>query len=389
MATARAASITRSRSYSDTSRSRTATMPWELRLLMWLPAMPTVTLWTSQPAISSASSTARWIELTVDSILTTTPRFKPRDGCEPTPTISMVPCGVISPTRHTTLEVPISSATIMLPAISPLTCIILSCSCAPANGHAIGISNVNLLYLLSLVSQTKPVDVQKAPQPGDQLLPTGHNTDAVIQLQSPGTTGFQRQTDQPQPIIGEHPVQIMKLLHDAYRFMGRAVQSWQYAVFRLQFGPENIALMIQQPLVAPARNRHLFFKLNLQRRRPLPSDAGTVYPGVTDQLILNLLQVQLQQRTAQASGQCLCQCRFVQVARGTRHADLGDRLIEPVPEFTQGRAADADKHYQQREQYNGTPITIQPLWRLLIGYTPAHRPTPARLPYAGFQPPTD
>src|SRR5690554_3928694 len=181
----------------------------------------------------------------------------------------------------------------------------------------------------------------------------------------------------------------MKLLHDAYRFMGRAVQSWQYAVFRLQFGPENIALMIQQPLVAPARNRHLFFKLNLQRRRPLPSDAGTVYPGVTDQLILNLLQVQLQQRTAQASGQCLCQCRFVQVARGTRHADLGDRLIEPVPEFTQGRAADADKHYQQREQYNGTPITIQPLWRLLIGYTPAHRLTLSRLPYAGFQPPTD
>ena len=42
-ATALAASITRSRSCSITSRSRTATMPCEFRLLIWLPAMPTVT----------------------------------------------------------------------------------------------------------------------------------------------------------------------------------------------------------------------------------------------------------------------------------------------------------------------------------------------------------
>ena len=37
---ASAASMTRSTSWSSTSRSGTATTPWELVLLMWLPAIP-------------------------------------------------------------------------------------------------------------------------------------------------------------------------------------------------------------------------------------------------------------------------------------------------------------------------------------------------------------
>ena len=57
-----------------------ATMPCEFRLRTWLPAMPAYTEWISQPAMSSASSTARWMDCTVDSMLTTTPFFRPREG---------------------------------------------------------------------------------------------------------------------------------------------------------------------------------------------------------------------------------------------------------------------------------------------------------------------
>src|SRR5690606_7047460 len=64
-----------------------------------------------QPAISSASSTARRMDCTVDSILTTTPFFMPRLGWEPRPTISMVPSTPISPTMQTIFEVPISRPT--------------------------------------------------------------------------------------------------------------------------------------------------------------------------------------------------------------------------------------------------------------------------------------
>src|ERR1700752_3317716 len=53
--------------------------------------MPANTEWISQPAISSASSTARWMDCTVDSMLTTTPFLRPREGCEPRPNTSMAP----------------------------------------------------------------------------------------------------------------------------------------------------------------------------------------------------------------------------------------------------------------------------------------------------------
>ena len=50
-------------------------MPCELRHWMWLPEIEQYTERTSQPAISSASSTARWIDCTVESMSTTTPRL--------------------------------------------------------------------------------------------------------------------------------------------------------------------------------------------------------------------------------------------------------------------------------------------------------------------------
>ena len=83
IAIAFAVSTTRSMSACDTSFSLIATMPLELRLRMWLPAMPVVTRAIRQSAISSASSSTRWIDAIVASIFTTTPFFNPRDGCVP------------------------------------------------------------------------------------------------------------------------------------------------------------------------------------------------------------------------------------------------------------------------------------------------------------------
>src|SRR5258707_11884164 len=133
MATALAASITCSTSPCVTSLSRTPTTPWELRLRTWLPAMPANTEWISQPAISSASSIARWMDCTVDSMLTTTPFFRPREGCEPRPMISIAPSAVISPTSATTLEVPTSRPTTTVR--SARLAIDLSLHCSPAGGQ--------------------------------------------------------------------------------------------------------------------------------------------------------------------------------------------------------------------------------------------------------------
>ena len=56
---------------------------------------------------------ARSIELTVASIFTTTPFFRPPEACIPVPIISISPFGLIAPTIATTLDVPISRATII------------------------------------------------------------------------------------------------------------------------------------------------------------------------------------------------------------------------------------------------------------------------------------
>src|SRR4249919_2265713 len=93
-------------------------MPCELRHCTWLPEIDAYTLRTSQPAINSASSTARWIDCTVESISTTTPRRRPRDSCEPMPITSIGSPGAYSPTSAVTLEVPMSRPTIS--DLSPL-----------------------------------------------------------------------------------------------------------------------------------------------------------------------------------------------------------------------------------------------------------------------------
>src|SRR3989338_3790361 len=113
MATALAASITRSTSLWVTSLFFTATMPWLLKPLMCPPAIPVKTELISHPAISSASFTALLMESTVLSILMTTPLRNPWEGWEPTPIIS-IPRSVISPTTAQTFEVPISRPTIRL-----------------------------------------------------------------------------------------------------------------------------------------------------------------------------------------------------------------------------------------------------------------------------------
>ncbi len=61
------------------SSSWIATTPGSTRLLTNPPAMPVNTEWIWQPAMSSASATARWMDCTVDSMFTTfTPFFRPR-----------------------------------------------------------------------------------------------------------------------------------------------------------------------------------------------------------------------------------------------------------------------------------------------------------------------
>ena len=81
---ARAVSITRSTSMVVTSLSLMATMPFELKLRMWLPAMPVVTILDLAVGHQLDFLEHARIVATVSSMLTTTPssgRASPASPC--------------------------------------------------------------------------------------------------------------------------------------------------------------------------------------------------------------------------------------------------------------------------------------------------------------------
>jgi hypothetical protein len=120
---ARAASTARSTSVDVTSRSRpeTATTPRLLSERMWPPATPAYTRPTSTPAICSASATACLMASTVESMFTTTPRRRPREGALPTPTTSRAPPGLGAPITAQIFVVPTSSPTTSSGPLARLT----------------------------------------------------------------------------------------------------------------------------------------------------------------------------------------------------------------------------------------------------------------------------
>ncbi len=106
-----------------TSRSRIAALPCELRVSRWLPEIEAQTERMSQPAISSASSTARWMECTVDSMSTTMPLRMPRDTWVPMPITVIGSPGSYSPTIAVTFEVPMSRPTTSCLSLRVFICI--------------------------------------------------------------------------------------------------------------------------------------------------------------------------------------------------------------------------------------------------------------------------
>src|ERR1700733_1142368 len=149
--------------------------------------------------MSSASSTARWMDCTVDSMLTTTPFFSPREGWEPTPITSILPSAVTSPTSATTFEVPISNPTIRLrsvrldiASIAPVLCI-TGAGAAPADGKAIRVTHVDVGNVRSALRYDPDRRRHEGIESFVKLLTAEAHGHAVVQVQFPGAAGIQAQ----------------------------------------------------------------------------------------------------------------------------------------------------------------------------------------------------
>src|SRR5271170_5304829 len=263
IATALAASITRSTSPCTTSLSLMATMPCELRLRTWLPAMPAYTEWISHPAISSASSTARWMDCTVDSMFTTTPFFNPRDGWLPMPMISSAPSDLISPTMATTLLVPMSRPTnkfrserfAMSCASVPLCVAVVGALgrpgagrrlIAPADGKAIGIAHVHVVDFRQAVGDDLGRGADEAVDAFVHLAPSQTHGYAAVQIHFPCAALIEAQRRDAHAGFEHSPLRRQIALRHLKLGALRAAQSRQFRRYMRRVLDEQLAAGVQE-----------------------------------------------------------------------------------------------------------------------------------------------
>src|SRR5215831_3302992 len=294
---ARAVSIARSTSVCVTSLSLIATIPVELKLLIWLPAIPVKTRSILQSAISSASSSVRWIALTVASMFTTTPFFRPFDSWPPMPTTSTRPSGKSSATTATTLEVPMSSATMRF-----LFSLAMS---GPPFHVGIGRPRFERALAHALVRphgepvRIAQVDVVDAlPRPGEGLgvhrdeardavldpvslgvAPELHR-DAVRELHLPGEARAEqhlrrRETDRSER-VPESEVAPDNLGLAARRPGEEGERFLALPKEQLALGVDQLGTFL---LLAPARDRHLLLYAHLQAVGPPAPQLRAAHPG--------------------------------------------------------------------------------------------------------------
>src|SRR3954471_1529415 len=274
MLTARAVSIARSTSSALTSRSLIATIPVELKLRMWLPAMPTNAELILQSAISSASSSARWIAATVASMFTTTPFFRPFDSWPPMPRISSEPSARSSATRHATSEDPMSSATMR----SLLSLAIGSAvQLRHPQGEAVGIAQVHVLVSAREPAERRRIGLDEAAEA--RLGPVGvtaeHDLQAAVEPELPRTA------------LRKHHA--LELRAERRHRFGEAHITLRHFELGAGGGPEHrqdriggaveaLAVGVHQPLRTPARERDVLLEGHLQPVGPDAAHGSPAYP---------------------------------------------------------------------------------------------------------------
>src|SRR4029077_2866874 len=173
--------------------------------------MPANTEWISQPAMSSASSTARWIDCTVDSMLTTTPFLRPRERCEPSPSSSIDPSSPTSPTSATTLEVPMSSPTMRfrserLSIVPPFATGSARGRAAPADGKSVCVAHVHVGNVLAALCDELQSGEHEFLEALVHLAPPQPYVVAVGQIELPGAARIEAQRREPQPRLRQAPL---------------------------------------------------------------------------------------------------------------------------------------------------------------------------------------
>src|ERR1700761_7705266 len=207
--------------------------------------------------MSSASSTARWIDCTVDSMLTTTPFFRPREGCEPRPNTSIEPSSPTSPTSDTTFDVPMSSPTIRFRSerLSIPATVFFSTvrrSAPPSDCKTVRVAHVDIGDIVPTLCDELQSRVDEFVEPFVDLPSSQPHGHAVGQIEFPGAACIQAHRGQPQTCLCQPTLRAQVTLRDERLLTigpGELRQLRRHV--RLVLG-KQLAAGVEQAVVAPA-----------------------------------------------------------------------------------------------------------------------------------------
>src|SRR5688572_22004233 len=330
--TAWAASMTRATSPLATSLSLMATMPCELRLRTWLPAIPVYTERISMPAISSASSMARCIDCTVESMLTTTPFLRPREGCERRPMTSRLPSPCISPTSATIFDVPMSSPTIRLRserlAIDHQVSRRLAVA-APADGEAVRITHVDVTDVGRLAGDHLCTERDETVHALVDLAPAEAHGDSGREIELPGAARVEPERRDLQAEAAEPVLDREKALRHQRLHALRAVEARQLRRHVTHARRDQLATRVQESVLAPDGGGLLLHDLDSDAIGPQALHAGAVHPGERLDGLAQAIEVGADEPAPQGA------------ERRLLHLDGGDALERPVDHDAAHRLVEA------------------------------------------------
>src|SRR5918994_1061112 len=224
------------------------------------------------------------MDCTVDSMFTTTPRFRPREGCEPSPTTSMRPSCVISPTIATTFDVPMSRPTIRLRSFflgiwgCTLGALRKARGRVPADRETVAVAQVDVADLGRALRDHLTGHRDEALESRFDVLPAEAHASAVTERELPCAARIeldlrQAHADCEQARIGLE-VQLRDLCFgacgpDELRQLRRDVP---------RMAQEQIAARIHETGLAPARDGDMLGDEHPHAVRPAALDARAVDP---------------------------------------------------------------------------------------------------------------
>src|ERR1700730_12563414 len=310
------------------------------------------------------------MDCTVDSMLTTTPFFRPRDGWLPMPMISSTPSDLISPTMATTLLVPLSRPTIRLRserlAIGGPSG--RRWGPPPADGEAVGIAHVHVRDVVQAMRNHLGCRSYEAIEPRVDIAASEPYRDAAVQIHLPRAALVETQRGDAHAGL-EHPALRRQV---ALRNLGlRAFGAGEARQFRghvRRLPDEQLAPDIEQSRGAPARRRGLLDDRDVQAVGEAPLDAGMVHPGHPFHGALDPVEVgRHEPRVGEGRDRLLDLSRRYSL-KGAVHGNHADRTVERPGERGQ---SSGNQHQQPRTPRVAAPFAEHqgplPAWVFDLG----------------------